>query len=151
MFRIHHYERIELTNLVLLFILTPAAIIPYFDRLHSTMLFWLAPSQQIRPPIYSFRQRSQRRKIVFKCELTLQNMQNLKLIYQRLNRVLPRTRLSCGTYRLTLDLQRCAQIHTEEYTFRSCHLDILKFPFSVAFSHESLPYIYHLIPPFLLS
>ena len=31
------------------------------------MLFWLAPSQQIRPPIYSFRQRSQRRKIVFKC------------------------------------------------------------------------------------
>jgi 1,3-beta-glucan synthase len=52
----------------LLFILTPAAIIPYFDRLHSTMLFWLAPSQQIRPPIYSFRQRSQRRKIVFKCK-----------------------------------------------------------------------------------
>lgn len=32
------------------------------------MLFWLAPNQQIRPPIYSFRQRSQRRKIVFKCK-----------------------------------------------------------------------------------
>jgi 1,3-beta-glucan synthase len=53
---------------VLLFLLTPPLFIPYFDRLHATMLFWLAPSQQIRPPIYSFRQRSQRRKIVFKCE-----------------------------------------------------------------------------------
>jgi 1,3-beta-glucan synthase len=31
------------------------------------MLFWLAPNQQIRPPIYSLKQRSQRRKIVFKC------------------------------------------------------------------------------------
>ena len=46
-------------------------LIPFFDRIHSTMLFWLAPSQQIRPPIYSFRQRSQRRKIVFKCEYYL--------------------------------------------------------------------------------
>ncbi|KAL7421399.1 1,3-beta-D-glucan synthase [Cryptotrichosporon argae] len=51
---------------LLLFILTPPMLIPYFDRLHATMLFWLAPNQQIRPPIYSFRQRSQRRKIVFK-------------------------------------------------------------------------------------
>ncbi|WVQ81578.1 1,3-beta-glucan synthase component FKS1 [Cryptococcus sp. DSM 104549] len=51
---------------LLLFLLTPPMLIPYFDRLHATMLFWLAPSQQIRPPIYSFRQRSQRRKIVFK-------------------------------------------------------------------------------------
>ncbi|RSH95464.1 1,3-beta-D-glucan synthase [Saitozyma podzolica] len=51
---------------LLLFLLTPPLFIPYFDRLHATMLFWLAPSQQIRPPIYSFRQRSQRRKIVFK-------------------------------------------------------------------------------------
>ncbi|WVQ94805.1 1,3-beta-glucan synthase component FKS1 [Kwoniella sp. CBS 9459] len=50
---------------LLLFFLTIPTIIPYFDRLHATMLFWLAPSQQIRPPIYSFRQRSQRRKIVF--------------------------------------------------------------------------------------
>ncbi|WRT68817.1 1,3-beta-glucan synthase component FKS1 [Kwoniella shivajii] len=50
---------------LLLFLLTPPMLIPYFDRLHATMLFWLAPSQQIRPPIYSFRQRSQRRKIVF--------------------------------------------------------------------------------------
>lgn len=50
---------------LMLFLLTIPTIIPYFDRLHATMLFWLAPSQQIRPPIYSFRQRSQRRKIVF--------------------------------------------------------------------------------------
>jgi len=51
---------------ILLLFLTIPTIIPYFDRLHATMLFWLAPNQQIRPPIYSFRQRSQRRKIVFK-------------------------------------------------------------------------------------
>jgi 1,3-beta-glucan synthase len=53
---------------ILLLFLTIPTLIPYFDRIHATMLFWLAPSQQIRPPIYSFRQRSQRRKIVFKCE-----------------------------------------------------------------------------------
>ncbi|WVN91184.1 1,3-beta-glucan synthase component FKS1 [Cryptococcus depauperatus CBS 7841] len=51
---------------LLLALLTPPMLIPYFDRIHATMLFWLAPSQQIRPPIYSFRQRSQRRKIVAK-------------------------------------------------------------------------------------
>lgn len=62
------YSADFITCHVILFILTPPMLIPYFDRLHATMLFWLAPSQQIRPPIYSFRQRSQRRKIVFKCE-----------------------------------------------------------------------------------
>ena len=54
-------------SVVLLFLLTIPTLIPYFDRLHATMLFWLAPSQQIRPPIYSFKQRSNRRKIVIKC------------------------------------------------------------------------------------
>lgn len=53
---------------LLLLLLTFPMLIPFFDRLHATMLFWLSPSQQIRPPIYSLRQRSQRRKIVFKCE-----------------------------------------------------------------------------------
>ncbi|KIR25309.1 1,3-beta-glucan synthase component FKS1 [Cryptococcus deuterogattii 99/473] len=52
---------------LLLALLTIPMFIPYFDRVHATMLFWLAPNQQIRPPIYSFRQRNQRRKIVFKC------------------------------------------------------------------------------------
>jgi 1,3-beta-glucan synthase len=51
---------------LLLLLLTFPMLIPFFDRLHATMLFWLSPSQQIRPPIYSLRQRSQRRKIVFK-------------------------------------------------------------------------------------
>ncbi|EJT52400.1 1,3-beta-glucan synthase [Trichosporon asahii var. asahii CBS 2479] len=51
---------------LLLLLLTPPMLIPYFDRLHATMLFWLSPSQQIRPPIYSLRVRKQRRKIVFK-------------------------------------------------------------------------------------
>lgn len=53
---------------MLLLLLSFPMLIPFFDRLHATMLFWLSPSQQIRPPIYSLRQRSQRRKIVFKCE-----------------------------------------------------------------------------------
>jgi len=48
----------------LLLLLTPPVLIPYLDQLHSTMLFWLRPSRQIRPPIYSLRQRSQRRKVV---------------------------------------------------------------------------------------
>ncbi|BEJ14560.1 hypothetical protein CspHIS471_0403270 [Cutaneotrichosporon sp. HIS471] len=51
---------------LLLLLLTFPMLIPFFDRLHATMLFWLSPSQQIRPPIYSLRQRSQRRKIVVK-------------------------------------------------------------------------------------
>ncbi|RXK35245.1 1,3-beta-glucan synthase component FKS1 [Tremella mesenterica] len=62
------YSADFITCHILLFFLSPPLFLPYFDRLHATMLFWLAPSQQIRPPIYSFRQRSQRRKIVFKCE-----------------------------------------------------------------------------------
>jgi 1,3-beta-glucan synthase len=53
---------------LVLMILTIPTLIPGFDRLHATMLFWLRPSRQIRPPIYSFRQRSQRRKIVIKCK-----------------------------------------------------------------------------------
>lgn len=51
---------------ILLFILSFPMLIPFFDRLHATMLFWLSPSQQIRPPIYSLRQRKQRRAIVAK-------------------------------------------------------------------------------------
>lgn len=54
---------------LLLFLLSFPMLIPFFDRLHATMLFWLSPSQQIRPPIYSLRQRSQRRKIVIKYTL----------------------------------------------------------------------------------
>jgi len=37
----------------LLFLQFPIIIIPYVDRLHSVILFWLRPSKQIRPPIYS--------------------------------------------------------------------------------------------------
>ncbi|KAL7412625.1 glucan synthase [Mrakia frigida] len=49
---------------ILLLILTVPLFIPYIDRIHSVMLFWLAPNKQIRPPIYSFKQRNQRRKII---------------------------------------------------------------------------------------
>ena len=63
-------EKAAADYLVLLFILSPPMFIPYFDRIHATMLFWLAPNQQIRPPIYSLKQRTTRRKIVFKCKST---------------------------------------------------------------------------------
>ncbi|KAL3420513.1 1,3-beta-glucan synthase component [Phlyctema vagabunda] len=38
---------------MLLFAHLPIIIIPQIDKLHSIMLFWLRPSRQIRPPIYS--------------------------------------------------------------------------------------------------
>ncbi|KAF8527179.1 1,3-beta-glucan synthase [Hysterangium stoloniferum] len=50
----------------LLFMLTPPMLIPYIDRLHATILFWLRPSKQIRPPLYSLKQKRQRRVIVVK-------------------------------------------------------------------------------------
>ncbi|KAF8582242.1 glycosyltransferase family 48 protein [Ramaria rubella] len=50
----------------LLFMMTPPVLVPYIDRLHATMLFWLRPSRQIRPPLYSLRQKKQRRTIVVK-------------------------------------------------------------------------------------
>ncbi|RPD75871.1 1,3-beta-glucan synthase [Lentinus tigrinus ALCF2SS1-7] len=51
---------------LLLFLLTPPILIPYIDRLHSMMLFWLRPSKQIRAPLYSIKQKRQRRWIIVK-------------------------------------------------------------------------------------
>ncbi|KAJ7701907.1 1,3-beta-glucan synthase [Mycena rosella] len=51
---------------VLLLMLTPPVLIPYFDRFHATILFWLRPSKQIRAPLYSIKQRRQRRWIIIK-------------------------------------------------------------------------------------
>nr|GAT52097.1 1,3-beta-glucansynthase [Mycena chlorophos] len=51
---------------ILLLMLTPPILIPYFDRVHNTMLFWLRPSKQIRAPLYSIKQRRQRRWIIIK-------------------------------------------------------------------------------------
>ncbi|KZV64948.1 glycosyltransferase family 48 protein [Peniophora sp. CONT] len=53
----------------LLIILTVPTLIPFVDRIHSTMLFWLRPSKQIRPPLFSTKQKRQRRWIVFKYTL----------------------------------------------------------------------------------
>ncbi|EKM57278.1 glycosyltransferase family 48 protein [Phanerochaete carnosa HHB-10118-sp] len=55
-----------LTCHLLLFLLTPPILIPYIDRLHSMLLFWLRPSKQIRAPLYSIKQKRQRRMIVIK-------------------------------------------------------------------------------------
>ncbi|KAH8833637.1 glycosyltransferase family 48 protein [Flagelloscypha sp. PMI_526] len=54
---------------LLLFMLTPAILIPYIDRLHATVLFWLRPSKQIRAPLYSVKQKRQRRWIIAKYSL----------------------------------------------------------------------------------
>ncbi|KAF7342075.1 putative 1,3-beta-D-glucan synthase subunit [Mycena venus] len=51
---------------LLLFLLTPPMMIPYFDRIHATCLFWLRPSQQIRAPVYFSKQKKQRRWIMIK-------------------------------------------------------------------------------------
>ncbi|KAJ6481844.1 1,3-beta-glucan synthase [Mycena sanguinolenta] len=51
---------------ILLLMLTPPVLIPYFDRFHATILFWLRPSQQIRAPLYSIKQRRQRQWIIIK-------------------------------------------------------------------------------------
>ncbi|PHH85628.1 hypothetical protein CDD83_150 [Cordyceps sp. RAO-2017] len=48
----------------LLFLMLPVILIPQVDKLHSMMLFWLRPSRQIRPPIYSMKQSKLRRRRV---------------------------------------------------------------------------------------
>ncbi|GJN87989.1 hypothetical protein Rhopal_000944-T1 [Rhodotorula paludigena] len=50
----------------LLFLLVIPALIPGFSRLHATALLWLRPSRQIRGPVYSIKQQSMRKKIIFK-------------------------------------------------------------------------------------
>ncbi|KAJ2003611.1 1,3-beta-D-glucan synthase [Coemansia thaxteri] len=51
-----------LTGHLILFFLSVFTLIPWIDKWHSAMLFWLRPSRQIRPPIYSLKQRKQRRR-----------------------------------------------------------------------------------------
>ncbi|KAK3376613.1 glycosyltransferase family 48 protein [Lasiosphaeria ovina] len=51
---------------IILFLMLPVILIPKVDRLHSMMLFWLRPSRQIRPPIYSMKQSKLRRRRVFR-------------------------------------------------------------------------------------
>ena len=51
---------------LLLFLLVVPCLIPYFDVVHSVALFWLAPNKLIRVPIFSYKQRSTRRKIIAK-------------------------------------------------------------------------------------
>ncbi|KAM7221933.1 glycosyltransferase [Rhypophila decipiens] len=51
---------------IILFMMLPVILIPQVDKLHSMMLFWLRPSRQIRPPIYSMKQSKLRRRRVFR-------------------------------------------------------------------------------------
>lgn len=50
----------------LLFLMCPVILIPYVDKVHSIMLFWLRPSRQIRPPIYTAKQTKLRRRRVIR-------------------------------------------------------------------------------------
>ncbi len=49
---------------LILFAQAPVLFIPFIDRWHSMMLFWLRPSRQIRPPIFSMRQNRLRKRMV---------------------------------------------------------------------------------------
>lgn len=51
---------------ILLFLQFPLLLVPQIDKFHSIMLFWLKPSRQIRPPIYSLKQAKLRRRVVRK-------------------------------------------------------------------------------------
>lgn len=51
---------------IILFFMLPVIVVPQIDKLHSMMLFWLRPSRQIRPPIYSMKQSKLRKKRVFR-------------------------------------------------------------------------------------
>ncbi|KAF8740913.1 hypothetical protein AX14_006661 [Amanita brunnescens Koide BX004] len=51
---------------LLLFMLTPPILIPYFDRFHAMILFWLRPSKQIRAPLYTPKQKQRRRWIMIR-------------------------------------------------------------------------------------
>ncbi|CCF56073.1 hypothetical protein KAFR_0A06380 [Kazachstania africana CBS 2517] len=65
---------IELSNFAADFVLghfilichLPFIFLPKFDKFHSIMLFWLKPSRQIRPPIYSLKQARLRKRMVRK-------------------------------------------------------------------------------------
>ncbi|CAG8552757.1 84_t:CDS:2 [Ambispora leptoticha] len=45
---------------IILFILAPICLIPWIDRCHSIMLFWLSTSKRIRAPIFSQKQKRRR-------------------------------------------------------------------------------------------
>lgn len=47
----------------ILFPLSLFCLIPYITRAHALMLFWLLPSQQIRYPTWTVRQKKQRRQV----------------------------------------------------------------------------------------
>ncbi|ODV58132.1 glycosyltransferase family 48 protein [Ascoidea rubescens DSM 1968] len=50
----------------ILLVQLPVILIPFADRWHSMLLFWLKPSRQIRPPIYSLKQAKLRKRMVRK-------------------------------------------------------------------------------------
>lgn len=47
----------------ILFVLSIFCCVPYINVAHSLMLFWLRPSKQIRPPIWTRKQQRKRKRI----------------------------------------------------------------------------------------
>ncbi|KAI8878625.1 glycosyltransferase family 48 protein [Backusella circina FSU 941] len=48
---------------MILFVLFPFTLVPYIDRLHSLLLFWIRPSKQIRPSVLTTKEKRQRRLV----------------------------------------------------------------------------------------
>jgi 1,3-beta-glucan synthase len=48
---------------MILFVLFPFTLVPYVDRLHSLLLFWIRPSKQIRPSVLTTKEKRQRRLV----------------------------------------------------------------------------------------
>lgn len=80
----------------LLFIMLPALCVPYIDKFHSVILFWLRPSRQIRPPIYSMKQSKLRKRRVIRFSIVYFSLLIVfvvliaaPLVVRRLNMSLP--------------------------------------------------------------
>ncbi|KAL2829004.1 1,3-beta-glucan synthase component-domain-containing protein [Aspergillus cavernicola] len=65
---------------IILFVMLPALCVPYIDKFHSVILFWLRPSRQIRPPIYSLKQSKLRKRRVIRFAILYFTMLVLFLI-----------------------------------------------------------------------
>lgn len=48
---------------IILIVLFPFTLIPYIDRIHSLILFWLRPSKQIRPAVLPTKERKRRKQV----------------------------------------------------------------------------------------
>ena len=60
------WQFLYLFRILIRYMLAIPLLVPYIDQIYATGLFWLRPSRQIRAPLYSLKQKLQRRRIVIK-------------------------------------------------------------------------------------